>query len=42
MLCWDHMVQVLDYYKNGGYIQLTEDDVKRQELIVQPKSVETE
>lgn len=34
--------RVLDYYKNGGYIQLTEDDVKRLELIVQPKSVETE
>ena len=34
--------RVLDYYKNGGYIQLTEDDVKRLELIVQPKGVETE
>ena len=34
--------RVLDCYKNGGYIQLTEDDVKRLELIVQPKSVETE
>lgn len=34
--------RVLDYYKNGGYTQLTEDDVKRLELIVQPKSVETE
>lgn len=34
--------RVLDYNKNGGYIQLTEDDVKRLELIVQPKSVETE
>lgn len=34
--------RVLDYYKNGGNAQLTEDDVKRLELIVQPKSVETE
>ena len=34
--------RVLDYYRNGGNIQLTEDDVKRLELIVQPKSVETE
>ena len=34
--------RVLDYYKNGGTIQLTEDDVKRLELIVQPKGVETE
>lgn len=34
--------RVLDYYKNGGYIQLTEDDVKRLELIVQPKSVKAE
>ena len=32
----------IDYYKNGGYIQLTEDDVKRLELIVQPKSIVTE
>ena len=34
--------RVLDYYRNGGNIQLTEDDVKRLEMIVQPKSVETE
>ena len=34
--------RVLDYYRNGGNIQLTEDDVKRLELIVQPKCVETE
>ena len=34
--------RVLDFYKNGGDFQLTEDDVKRLELIVQPKSVETE
>lgn len=34
--------RVLDYYKNGGNIQLTEDDVKRLELIVQSKGVETE
>ena len=34
--------RVLDYYRNGGNIQLTEDDVKRLELIVQPKGVETE
>lgn len=34
--------RVLDYYKNGGYIQLTEDDIKRLELIVQPKSVKAE
>lgn len=34
--------RVLDYYKNGGNIQLTEDDIKRLELIVQPKGVETE
>lgn len=34
--------RVLDYYKNGGNAQLTEDDVKRLELIVQPKGVETE
>ena len=31
--------RVLDYYKNGGNAQLTEDDVKRLELIVQPKRV---
>ena len=34
--------RVLDYYRNGGNIQLTEDDVKRLELIAQPKCVETE
>lgn len=34
--------RVLDYYKNDGDIQLTEDDVKRLELIVQPKGIETE
>lgn len=34
--------RVLDYYKNGGNAQLTEDDVKRLELIVQTKGVETE
>ena len=34
--------RVLDYYRNGGDIQLTEDDIKRLELIVQPKGVETE
>ena len=34
--------RVLDYYKNGGNTQLTEDDVKRLELIVQPKGIETE
>lgn len=34
--------RVLDYYKNGGDIKLTEDDVKRLELIVQPKGVEKE
>ena len=34
--------RVLDYYRNGGNVQLTEDDVKRLELIVQPKDVETE
>ena len=35
-------LRVLDYYKNGGDFQLTKDDVKRLELIVQQKSVETE
>ena len=35
-------LRVLEYYKNSGDFQLTEDDVKRLELIVQPKSVETE
>lgn len=34
--------RVLDYYRNGGYVQLTDDDIKRLELIVQPKDVETE
>ena len=34
--------RVLDYYRNGGNIQLTEGDIKRLELIVQPKGVETE
>ena len=34
--------RVLDYYRNGGNIQLTEDNIKRLELIVQPKGVETE
>lgn len=34
--------RVLDYYRNGGIVQLTEDDIKRLELIVQPKDVETE
>ena len=29
--------RVLEYYRNGGDIQLTEDDVKRLELIVQPQ-----
>ena len=34
--------RVLNYYRNGGNVQLTEDDIKRLELIVQPKGVETE
>ena len=34
--------RVLDFYKSGGDFQLTEDDVKRLELIVQPKGVEKE
>lgn len=34
--------RVLDYYRNGGNVQLTEDDIERLELIVQPKDVETE
>lgn len=34
--------RVLDYYKNGGNIQLTEDDIKRLELIVLPRNIETE
>ena len=32
--------RVLDYYRNGGNVELTEDDIKRLELIVQPKGVE--
>ena len=32
--------RVLDYYINGGNVELTEDDIKRLELIVQPKGVE--
>ena len=28
--------RVLDYYRDGGDIQLTEDDVKRLELKVRP------
>ena len=35
-------LRILDYYRNGGKVRLTEDDVKRLELIVQQKSVETE
>ena len=31
--------RVLEYYRNGGDIQLTEDDVKRLEMIVQPQRV---
>lgn len=34
--------RVLNYYRNGGNVQLTEDDIERLELIVQPKDVETE
>ena len=34
--------RVLDYYRNGGDIQLTEDHIKRLKQIVQPKGVETE
>ena len=34
--------RVLDYYRNGGNIHLAEDDIKRLELIVQPKGLETE
>lgn len=34
--------RVLDYYRNGGNVQLTEDDIKRLKLIVQPKGIETE
>lgn len=32
--------RVLDYYKSGGNIQLTEDDIKRLELIVNPRQIE--
>ena len=32
--------RVLDYYKSGGNIQLTEDDIKRLELIVKPRQIE--
>ena len=35
-------LRILDYYRNGGKVRLTADDVKRLELIVQQKSVETE
>ena len=34
--------RVLDYYKSGGNIQLTEDDIKRLELIVNPRQIENE
>ena len=34
--------RVLDYYKSGGNIQLTEDDIKRLELIVKPRQIENE
>ena len=34
--------RVLNYYRNGGNVQLTEDDIERLELIVQPKDVKTE
>ena len=42
VLCRHGAERVLNYYRNGGNIQLTEDDIKRLELIVQPKDVETE
>ena len=32
--------RVLDYYKNGGKVRLTEDDVNRLEMIVHPKRYE--
>ena len=32
--------RVLDYYKSGGNMQLTEDDVKRLELIAKPRQIE--
>lgn len=31
--------RVLDFYRNGGNVQLTDDDIKRLKLIVQPKDV---
>lgn len=34
--------RVLDYYKSGGNIQLTEDDIKRLELIAKPRQIENE
>ena len=34
--------RVLDYYKNGGKVRLTEDDVNRLEMIVYPKRYEYE
>lgn len=34
--------RVLDYYKNGGKVRLTEDDVNRLEMIVHPKRYEYE
>lgn len=34
--------RVLEYYKSGGNMQLTEDDVKRLELIAKPLQIENE
>ena len=34
--------RVLDSYKSGGNIQLTEDDIKRLELIAKPRQIENE
>lgn len=34
--------RVLGYYKSGGNIQLTEDDIKRLELIAKPRQIENE
>ena len=34
--------RVLDYYKNGGKVRLTEDDVNRLEMIAHPKRYEYE
>lgn len=34
--------RVLNYYHSGGNVQLTEDDIKRLELIVKPQQMETE